>query len=775
MTGGPTGIKAVTKEIAYSAKLFVDDAVWTRMTNRMFSLEKVTSGSVQTVFPAQQSPGSSSGQPVDLLDMGSADLRLVIEDNTGSDNRRQHRDRFYQAYNRAILNIAVPLRLEVNKVVGPSNKPTEAVKNDEVEVVLEILDPPEMTSIVNGPKHKSNPSPKTGEGFLKLFAKELKKDQPAVSDDNCIDQFASRFVRRKCRRLNERIKASNILYTSGRRRHAPLMEDTAPNQHRARIKINESGQSGHLEGTANFFFCPPLILGDNYRLKITLVDAAGKPVILKDNKYALKLSSFQTPVLTIWKKVRIHMLVHQYSANINKLVWSEVINAFNDAFTIVEKPLPQRVIPIPMPEWMDYLGRVVYRPFRKPDWDRYKVPSNATVHSGDFGSFSFPQRAPLTPEDDKPNHGPATWTTWDLLGKLANRIVSDKLLAQNANPIDGLGAVNWGRFRSPSRGRSFGLCLMMCKTPSPRSGVGGAYIGNKVFYIAEVSDTTLLFAHEMGHSVFLNHAATKFELATTAPGVRPLRVDAPLVLRSEVAGEEGPYFDEHRSEDMIPCAMSYRNHYYDASGNRRPNTNPARNWDHPVDWHFCGVCLLKLRFYEIPEMQTSNATIFRRIQYTKTKTAYPRYHDDPNRPPLKIAILRGMVNDNTSGALISRAAEVSIANSTTIKMGRSMYILALYPQEGSANTNNQDLNCYKDLSFLAGSKSLPIGGRLKRMEWVSSNPRKAYVRSIYVRRAKMWISILKGRRLGSTRVTFKINISRNESLESDPLTVTVTS
>jgi hypothetical protein len=56
MTVGVTGSKAVTKEIAYNLKLFVDEKVWAKMEHPRFSIEKVNSGSVKTIFPALTSP-----------------------------------------------------------------------------------------------------------------------------------------------------------------------------------------------------------------------------------------------------------------------------------------------------------------------------------------------------------------------------------------------------------------------------------------------------------------------------------------------------------------------------------------------------------------------------------------------------------------------------------------------------------------------------------------------------------------------------------------------
>lgn len=251
--GGATGTKAITKEIAYSAKLLVDEKVWAKMKKPMFSIEQITALTTKCVFPTPTSGGGSPSQPVDLFDLGGVDLQLVVEDNTASDNALS-RGTFYGKYNPAILNVAVPLRLEVSKVIGPNKKPTEAVEDDEVEAVIELSDYPEDTSIIKGPKHLLNPSPKTGEGFIKKFAEELKKDQPTVADDNCIDQFAPKILRKKCRKLNGRINASKILYTSAKGKHTPLEADAPPNEHRARIKIKASKLSGHLEGVSNFSF-----------------------------------------------------------------------------------------------------------------------------------------------------------------------------------------------------------------------------------------------------------------------------------------------------------------------------------------------------------------------------------------------------------------------------------------------------------------------------------------------------------------------------------------
>ncbi len=737
--GTTTATGTVSKDVSYNVKLYIDKEALP--ADPTFSIERLDSSTGKF----EEKIDGKEITSLNMLALKNKDLTVVITDNTADGDPIRGpspltRRRFY-ANNRLVnfLYVFVPLRMEVRKFEGQSTTPVN-VTNDEVIAMFEIVDPPEDTANVKGPRPGAA-SPRTGKGFIENFIKTV-TNGAGSGDDNCIRGFATRPFNGRCRRPGDTVAASDVLFRRRAGRRVPIPADPSDDKvGRTRIRAGEP------VGTANLFFHPPPIFGDSYRFKITLNDAAGNAVLLRDDAGS-ECTDFQTSSITIWKRVEIHMVVRQEGVNYNIIKWDQVRKAYRDAFIDVKEPPPERRLEIPLNEWMGYLNRFVYgrgnslrRNWRRALWRIYRREENVVDHITDFSDYSFPQEhdyiaAPgLTPTDDNdPN-------AWDLLGLLAQRAVRDRL------------GVPWRTFRSPFRGRRIGLCVLLCKPASESSGVGGRHEGGKLFYMVRTGDVTCTFIHEMGHALFLRHGATSVVRATQNPSARPLRADAPFVVRTEAGGEEGPFLDDHYSEDMIACVMSYNNDYYGDGGNILADTDHPSHFDtadHPTDWHFCGVCLLLLRLYDRGSMLRAANDSFRKLQYFQKPT---------------IAAIGGNSVTTESGTVIRN---IQFPNSLTIRRGRRQPLFILYPQEGVIDNSGRDP--YKDLCHLARSRI--IGGQ-RRGRWTSTNRTVADVRVI--RRGNIWVSFLRGRRRGNAAIAFEIHYgpAAGDVVTSDPVNVRV--
>jgi hypothetical protein len=508
-----------------------------------------------------------------------------------------------------------------------------------------------------------------------------------------------------------------------------------------------------LKGTAVFFFCPPFIPGDNYVLRVSLTDSSEKPVIfeqespkrVQENSNDLKIKWFDTPIITLWKRVRIHMIVHQESFSYNTLKWQEIKRVYEDAFIIIEKPPPQRVMSILYKEWMGYLEKFVYNRRQQSNWENYKK-AKSEIHKDNFSNFSFPQRhekvvgsEQLTPPLE--NRVDKDFTAPNLLAKLAHRIIKEKLEKDSSS-------ISWKQFGNLSQGKKIGFCVLICKKPSPLNIVAGRYDGAKLFWVTDKKDITQTFVHELGHALFLEHGATKVDrILHGAPGF------GGIIVKSLEGASAGPYFSEHDSEDMVPCVMSYYNSYYDNDGRKLKA-------DTPVDWHFCGVCLLRLRFYDPNQLAVGALSIFRELQYNH------RNQSAGNKKPLMIATKHYEEQELLSNEL---RVKISLKSPITIKEGESKHLFILYPQEKLPN--NQGLKCFKDLSYFADPRS-QISGNLSRAEWISSRPNVADV-EFKDFNGTVFCSFLKAKTIGETVIKFRINISDTLFFMSKPLKVKV--
>ncbi|MBC7090792.1 MAG: hypothetical protein H5T50_02615, partial [Nitrososphaeria archaeon] len=517
-------------------------------------------------------------EEVDLTG-SSNEFRICILENVG-DNGSYISDKcqFYSRWNiMGKIDIYIPVRIEVSKLAA--DEPEDYV-GGEVSAIIELLDPPENIDIIKGPQG-------TGRNGAK-FVKDLVYKEGG--GDNCPNTFAPIKFRERCRSPQDNVDKVQKIVLDERKRPFRVHSEN-PNAIIVPIdciedKFEENSNKVIKIGYKRILLHFPPIAGNNYRLKISLINRSGKEVSIRDKSNPdHHLLYVQTPTITIWKRIKIEMVALQEGINYSDMKWWILKSTFADAFIEVEEPPPEKRYTITREEWMKYLGEEVYRGWHKNEWKEYSKPVYVNEHIQDFGDYSFPQEHPnipgsklLTPPDDDPNN--LNRDTWTFLEKMARRIFREKLGVQNYN-----------RMRNPLRGYNIGVCALICKPPYNGSGVGGLSFYNKMFYIVSGYNIELTFAHEFGHALFLRHAPTYY--------VRNSNI--PYTTRYEGGGSEGPYWDDHDSEDMISCIMSYT----DSS-----------------ELHFCGLCLLTLRLYDRKRMISGEDDTLRKMLYQKTPTIY---------------------------------------------------------------------------------------------------------------------------------------------------------
>lgn len=820
MTGSPEGTKNISEGNSFNVKMRIDEDEWKKLENNEWKNFKECIFSVEKeALPPQKteviSPQNSNNKKEDLLSI-TKDLRIYIKDNTGDGNSRglsgQSRSFFYasQKSNR-ILQIALPLRVEVIKYEKLSNNEVP-ISKDEIDIAFELLDPCEDLMGVQGPR--ATVLGQTGETFLQNFLNNLtpvgSARQRQSIDDNCITDFAPKALSTRCREDGKKLIASTLLYQKvGNRYHAlsPVLGKSKASSklELARVAVPEDGK-------VTIYFRPPPILADNYVLQLTVTNKDGDELPLKDEK-GVKVDNFKTPTITIWKRLKIQMAVHQKGATYASMKWDEIKNAYNDAYIEIEEPPAERKIEIERDEWFGYLEKYVYgtrnvyapHGWRMGQWTDYKSNTSEADKNADFQQFSFPQtkvdktqtfkyrsttavykltNTPIANVKTVRSGSGAAATTFTLntdysiwgyqdtiqwlpsgnqpaenaffkveyesynlvppIGRPDDDFTCNNIMGQLVKSIvkEKLGGEQYNKFGSDSseEGKQIGMCYLLCHKPSPNTNVCGRFEGGKLFFFVDTGDIPNTFTHELGHALFLHHAATKvIKGSDSVTGI-----DFHYIARKGKGFDDsyGPAWNEHDSDDMVSCVMSYLCDYYDNSA------------VHPygVDWHFCGVCIKKLRFYDPDNMIRCDKPTFRKLLYQNTAIKILRMTDD-----LKVK---------------GNEVKLDLSSTFSLKKNEKTDILALYPQEGICN--NSGVDPYKDLSQFCGenvalfvpNKSNPSRKRriiVKKGKWVIDNPSLAQVSRPYMK-GDIYVTTLTTRGIkGKTKLWFEITHGPSES------------
>ncbi|MEM2153844.1 MAG: hypothetical protein QXY76_02950 [Nitrososphaeria archaeon] len=680
------------REISYTVALKVKPAA----QNADYTIEKVSGEDSETgrkVYTPIQ-------EEVDLLE-SSDEYRVCISENVG-DNGSYIVDKcqFYRKWGiMRKIDVYIPLKIEITKLAADT--PEDYVAG-EASAIVELIDPPEDTSIIKGP----TASGRNGADFVAFLKGQVSRGD---GGDNCPNIFAPINFRDRCRNVQGDVdNIQKIIVDENKRQFRVYSEN--PNAVIVPVssveeQVEEGSNDSRKVGYAKILLHFPPIAGNNYRLKIKLINRNSQEVPLRNKQDPENQVPYvQTPTITVWKKIRIEMVALQEGIGYNEMKWNVVKSAFADAFIELEEPPTERRYTITREEWMRYLGEEVYRGWHRREWQEYSKPIHVNEHIQDFSKYSFPQRhagilgsEKLTPPDEDPRN--SNRDTWTFLEKMAKRIFREKLGRQAYN-----------RIMDPLRGFNIGVCALICKLPFDDSTVGGLSFFNKMFYIVKTSGMEQTFSHEFGHALFLRHAPTYFVKNS----------DIPYTTRYEGGGSEGPFWDEHDSEDMITCIMSYAD---------------------TDKWHFCGLCLLTLRLYDRKYMVEGEDSTLRRILYQKTPTVYWVESTTKETSPGVFVNWRTLHQDPPEHLMV----------------GEALRLIALYPREDVSD--NSGTYYYKDLT------------KHDRGSWVSTNRRVGRVN--VVKRGNFWHARIKILGKGRTEIKFRLRRNQNEFDESAPLVLEV--
>jgi hypothetical protein len=565
------------------------------------------------------------------------------------------------------------------------------VSPDEVFVTWKVEDPEEEYDQIDKCLNSAQPK-KFIKDFFKYFKRKTNNASSKV-DDNCSTMFGG------ARHRDGVIDACEVLSPSPFNAAAALLDaarlprcDDPPgtpksDPHRGRRGKSEVGSGtapdGKPIGYSEVFFFPPPISGDNYAFSIGLVSGEGAVLDFLDPD-SNRVKEYKTGPFTLWRKVTIDMLVTFDNVNTNYIVWNDVKNAYAAAFMEVVPPAGAGIVKFNQATWKIVVKKY-FKDIGKPDAD---VNNNALY---DYANYFLPALPGLTKED--------CWTFGKQLAqRFMDRAYTDKGktsprtdLAQDTCP---------------------GLYVFLSKDLQAVSTALGMYMGEREFFMVTVGDATCTFTHEMGHALYLRHALTSFNHSNA---------DHSKWITYDVEHTRGAWLD-HDQKDAIVCTMAYENDYYQDDGAGGVQVRALN----PVQWHFCGVCLLKLRFWDTVLLR-DNAQ-FRKFIYSQMK-------------PLKLA--------NTA---------VAELGNFTIPAGDAGYIFCIAPAEST--TNNLGGVFKKNVSHMTDG------------EWVSTVPARAAFLS-FVENTVTYYNKLQADpvKKGKTQVKFKV---RDKELQSNSVQGTVT-
>jgi hypothetical protein len=512
---------------------------------------------------------------------------------------------------------------------------------DELRVSWKIEDPEEEFDQVDKCRNPAQPKK-----FLKDFFKYFKRKTDSATskvDDNCSTMFGGQ------RERDGVIDACNVLFESPFNAGAaasglsglPRLDDPpgTPKSdpyrgRRARSAvIPDVAADGKAVGVSDVFFFPPPISGDNYIFTIGLVSAGGAVIdfLDPDNKRA---KEYKTGPFTLWRKVNIEMMVTFDNVDKGYIKWDDVKNAYAAAFMEVVPPKPANIKEFDEATWKIVVKKY-FKDIGKPDAD---VNNNALY---DYANYMLPALPGLTKEQ-----------CWTYGKQLAQRFLDRayKDTGKKSPRVD------------DAQDDAPGLYVFLSQDLQFVSTALGMYMGEREFFMVTVGDATCTFAHEMGHALYLRHALTSFNASNADHG---------KWITYDVEHTRGAWLD-HDQKDAITCTMAYENDYYGPDG----ATVRASN---PVEWHFCAVCLLKLRFWDTVLLR-DNAR-FRKFIYSQMK-------------PVKLY----------------NASVVELGN-CNLAAGSAGYIFCVAAEE--ATVNNQGGTFKKNVSHMTDG------------EWVSSVPARA--------------------------------------------------
>jgi hypothetical protein len=297
------------------------------------------------------------------------------------------------------------------------------------------------------------------------------------------------------------------------------------------------------EWCSEVLFCPELIGGDRYFFVASLCKPNGDRLRCNSSQGRQRVS-VHTRTLTLWREISISQMFRLGGVETD-FNWELVCGAYEAAYIKVDKPRAA----------VDVNGYTV----------RETITNLFNEKNIYLSWMGHADEAILLPAGLMRSQVSA------LMETLTKRIITKlsqtcRLPDPNASDAQETG------------GHDF--WMLCCKDISPDTNLAGMYIGNGQFFMSFMDDYTETFVHELGHALYLRHGLTGHSCHRRPSGVW----DSPALV--SVVPPENLY--DHDLGDAVSCVMSYGNACFDKEQNRR---------EHGVEWHFCAVCLLKLRFW----------------------------------------------------------------------------------------------------------------------------------------------------------------------------------
>ncbi|MBL9002488.1 MAG: hypothetical protein JNK25_15260 [Phycisphaerae bacterium] len=526
--------------------------------------------------------------------------RLLVTDNHAaidfgpSDNKSKPDHYRDNDWNRDVFPV-VPFEVVIYKV---SDKKKIGVGASDVRVVWEVLDPPEELEKVELFRGPSVPK-----AWIKRFFDhfQAKTNDPPSQNDNCSTLFGG--LRTNNGAINSTLALRKAPFVTSVR----TLLDAAPAGGNLAMSVVQPGTDGDRElcGLSRVYFRVPPIGGDNYQLRLRLIDSEDKPVKFRDHEGKL-VEFLDTGIFTVWRRTVIDFMVTFSSVAQDTINWEMTKNSYLPAFTQLVGPLVTKTYN--RADWericrkyfkgvgfsdaeLNAAGvydNAVFNKHLIPKYDRLLPIVKAGVATTLTEISVLPSYPGTAPPKYDITTGAVTTTEgkakrqlrWTHTEGLSKAFLDDAYKKLNrVNPR--AGAVNTNQ-----KGLLPGLSVFFAKRPMEWSTVLGQYLNHREFQFVQVGDVTCTFAHELGHAVFLYHAWTQFESVGA--------------INYTYTSEGKSMVTDHDQKDAIVCTMSYQNDFFGDDG--KTKMAPA---DNPVSWHFCAACILKLRFYDMHKLRAN--------------------------------------------------------------------------------------------------------------------------------------------------------------------------
>lgn len=333
-----------------------------------------------------------------------------------------------------------------------------------------------------------------------------------------------------------RIKATTVLRRADDRQPHPPADD---DDHAVDVVVAET-EGDH--GEALVYFCPPPTAGDSYEFELT-VRHQGRN-IFAEHAHADMVERTETGRITVWLKIAFKLFGGVEGVDLGSFRWDAIKAAYAAAYIEIDSEASVS----------EALTEDATRDGIQQVYPRQLMGIN-------YG-FNRDHLLPGYVEVDYPNV---------IDGRLdqVTHVLTSSLCERNGLP-------------DPNEvdSTTSGFHLLLSKRLYENCNIAGQYVGRGQFYMVELHDYHETLAHELGHALYLRHALTAHEARMRPTG----GWDGVPTDKCDVVPQDN--WLDHDPADSVACLMSYNNSYFDDE----VTTN--------VQWHFCGGCLLKLRFWD---------------------------------------------------------------------------------------------------------------------------------------------------------------------------------